>query len=73
MFEIATAPTVDPTTAANAAADHLNMKKANPSMADSGPRKIVLPRRLGEPRFGPQSYYYEASRTGVLPTGCSAH
>ena len=35
-------------------------------MADE-PRKILLPRRPGEPRFGPPQYYYPASRTGVMP------
>lgn len=37
------------------------------SQMTEGPRKIVLPRRPGEPRFGPPQYYYPASRTGVLP------
>jgi hypothetical protein len=37
------------------------------SQMTDGPRKIVLPRRPGEPRFAPPQYYYPASRTGVLP------
>jgi hypothetical protein len=36
-------------------------------MADD-PGKILLPRRPGEPRFGPPQYYYPASRTGVMPS-----
>jgi len=32
------------------------------------PRKILLPRRPGEPRFGPPQHYYPASRTGVMPS-----
>jgi hypothetical protein len=31
-------------------------------------RKILLPRRPGEPEFGPPQYYYAASRTGVMPS-----
>ena len=30
-------------------------------------QRVVLPRRPGEPRFGPQPYFYPASRTGVVP------
>ena len=30
--------------------------------------KVFLPSRSGEPRFGPQSYYYPASKTGVMPS-----
>jgi hypothetical protein len=33
--------------------------------------KVILPRRPGEPRFGPQPYYYPASRTGVVPRWAS--
>ena len=29
--------------------------------------KIILPRRPGESRFGPQPYYYPASPSGVVP------
>jgi len=39
-----------------------------PRTADSTIRKIFLPRRRGEPRFGPQQYYYAASKTGVVPS-----
>jgi hypothetical protein len=35
--------------------------------ADNGPRKILLPRRPGEPKFAPPQYYYPASRSGVVP------
>ena len=34
--------------------------------------KIILPRRPGELRFGPQPYYYPASRTGVVPRAASS-
>jgi hypothetical protein len=30
------------------------------------PRKIVLPRRSGEPQFAQPQYYYSASRSGVM-------
>jgi len=30
-------------------------------------QKVILPRRPGEPRFGPQPYFYPASKTGVVP------
>lgn len=73
MFEIVSPTTVDFTTAANGETDHPMhsiIEVANRRMTDASPRKIVLPRRLGESRFGPQPYYYEASRTGVLPSGC---
>jgi hypothetical protein len=73
MFEIANPLTVDSTTAVSNITEHLKhsyIKGANSRMTNGAPRKIVLPRRLGEPRFGPQPYYYEASRTGVLPSGC---
>jgi hypothetical protein len=46
------------------------IKSTIPQMMD-GPRKIVLPRRPGEPRFAPPQYYYPASRTGVLPCWCA--
>jgi hypothetical protein len=35
--------------------------------AETGTHKVVLPRRPGEPRFGPPQYYYRASKTGVVP------
>jgi hypothetical protein len=74
MFEILSPLTVDPTTAGNgeiAYLAHSHIEGANSRMTDRSPHKIVLPRRPGEPRFGPQSYYYEASPTGVLPSWCS--
>jgi hypothetical protein len=37
--------------------------------ADNGPRKVLLPRRPGEPKFTPRQYYYPASRSGVVPSG----
>jgi hypothetical protein len=40
-----------------------------PKSADNGPRKILLPRRPGEPKFAPRQYYYPASRSGVVPSG----
>lgn len=73
MFEIVNPLTVDSATAESRVTGHLkhsHIEGANSRMADGKPRKIVLPRRFGEPRFGPQPYYYEASRTGVLPSGC---
>jgi len=39
-----------------------------PRTAESINGKIFLPRRSGEPRFGPQQYYYPASKTGVVPS-----
>jgi hypothetical protein len=41
--------------------------------ADNGSRKILLPRRPGEPKFAPRQYYYSASRSGVVPSGGSRH
>jgi hypothetical protein len=75
MFAIVTPTTLDHTTEGNSVTEHpahLNIEAANPKATDGGWRKIVLPRRLGEPRFGPPPYYYKASRTGVLPGCCSA-
>ena len=40
-----------------------------PQSAGNGPRKILLPRRPGEPQFAPPQYYYPASRSGVMPGG----
>lgn len=71
MFEILSPPTIEATTVANGEIEHVthsNIEVANPRLTDAGPRKIVLPRRFGQPRFGPQPYYYQASRTGVLPS-----
>jgi hypothetical protein len=72
MFEIINPSTVAATAATNGTEHlaHANIEFAKPRITDGGPRKFVLPRRSGEPRFGPQPYYYEASRTGVLPSGC---
>jgi hypothetical protein len=42
-----------------------------PRLNAGGPHKIILPRRPGESRFGPQQYYYPASRTGVVPSWSS--
>jgi hypothetical protein len=76
MFEIINPLIADSTTAASNVTEHLkrsHIESAHSRMTGGGPRKIVLPRRFGEPRFGPQPYYYEASRTGVLPSvGASA-
>jgi hypothetical protein len=75
MFEIVNPLTVESMTTANGETEHVapsHIEAANPSMRDGGPRKIVLPRRSGQPRFGPQPYYYHASRTGVLPSWYSA-
>jgi hypothetical protein len=75
MFEIVNPPTVDFTMAANGETEHpahSTIKVTNRWMTEARPRKIVLPRRSGQPRFGPQPYYYHASRTGVLPSWCSA-
>jgi hypothetical protein len=75
MFEIVSPLTVDFTIATNGETEHparSTIEVANPWITDGGPRKIVLPRRSGQPRFGPQPYYYHASRTGVLPSWCSA-
>jgi hypothetical protein len=30
--------------------------------------RIILPRRSGESRFGPQQYWYPASKSGVVPS-----
>jgi hypothetical protein len=75
MFEILSPLTVESMTAANGEiehATHSNIEVANSRMRDGTPSKIVLPRRSGQPRFGPQPYYYHASRTGVLPSWYSA-
>jgi hypothetical protein len=31
-------------------------------------RRIILPRRSGESRFGPRQYWYPASKSGVVPS-----
>jgi hypothetical protein len=75
MFEIVNPPNVDFAMAANGETEHpahSTIKVVNQWTTDAGPRKIVLPRRSGQPRFAPQPYYYHASRTGVLPSWCSA-
>jgi hypothetical protein len=72
MFEIVIPPTVDGSTAGNGGASavaYASSEGANRRVTGGRPRKIMLPRRDGEPRFGPQPYYYEASRTGVMPAG----
>ena len=41
-----------------------------PQNADGDSGKVFLvflPRRPGEPRFGPRQYFYPASKTGVVP------
>ena len=35
-------------------------------------QRIALPRRPGESRFAPPQYYYEASKTGVVPSWVTA-
>jgi hypothetical protein len=75
MFEIVSPTTLDLTTVVNSVTEHLaqsNIEAADPKATDGGRRRVVLPRRWGQPRFGPPPYYYAASRTGVLPSGCSA-
>jgi hypothetical protein len=70
MFEIVIPPTSDGSTAGSGGAGHAayaNSEGSSCRTADGCPRKIMLPRRAGEPLFGPQAYYYEASRTGVVP------
>jgi hypothetical protein len=70
MFEIVIPPNADGSPAGNGGAGPMvqtSTERANQWMAEASPRKIALPRRAGEPRFGPQPYYYEASRTGVVP------
>jgi hypothetical protein len=39
-----------------------------PWAAETAGHKIFLPRRSGEQRFGPQQYYYAASKGGVIPS-----
>jgi hypothetical protein len=73
MFEIVNPLKVESMTAADGETEHTarsNIAVANQRITDDGSRKIVLPRRSGQPRFGPQPYYYHASRTGVLPSWC---
>ena len=38
-----------------------------PQNAEGDDGKVFLPRRPGEPRFGPRQYFYPASKTGVVP------
>lgn len=70
MFEMVVPPAVDGSAAGSGGAGNPMRAKgqaADHRPADGSPRKIMLPRGDGEPRFGPQPYYYEASRTGVVP------
>jgi hypothetical protein len=71
MFEIVIPPNVDGSPAGNGGTGIVAPVKSEDGNAqianDAGVRKILLPRRAGEPRFGPQPYYYEASRSGVVP------
>jgi hypothetical protein len=39
---------------------------------ESGPCRILLPRRPGESKFAPPQYYYSASRSGVMPSRSAA-
>jgi hypothetical protein len=39
-----------------------------PWTAESTSQKIFVPWRPSEPRFGPQQYYYAASKSGVVPS-----
>src|SRR5271167_3141892 len=74
MFEIP-----DPLAAASAQGGNgahepvaeLSLAGVIPRMTAGGLHKIILPRRPGEPRFGPRQYYYPASRTGVVPSRSS--
>ena len=43
----------------------LNINRVIPQMADGGNQKIFLPPRS---RFAPPSYYYLASKSGVVPS-----
>jgi hypothetical protein len=70
MFEIVVPPNVISSSAGNGGSGSVVHANTKQPMND-GAQKIMLPRRLGEPRFGPQPYYYEASRTGVVPAGMS--
>jgi hypothetical protein len=38
------------------------------SFSEEGGHKVFLPRQSGQPRFGPQPFYYEASKSGVVPS-----
>jgi hypothetical protein len=66
----------DPMTAARAeSGSGAHEAVAEPSLAGTVPRltadglhKTILPRRPGEPRFGPRQYYYPASPSGVVPS-----
>jgi hypothetical protein len=70
MFEIVIPPTVDGSTAGSGGTGNAAQTKSeliSRRITEGSQRKILLPRRAGEPRFGPQPYYYEASPTGVVP------
>jgi len=43
----------------------LNINRVIPQMADGGNQKIFLP---PQSRFAPPSYYYLASKSGVVPS-----
>jgi hypothetical protein len=73
MLEVISPPTVNPAVVnGTRRLPDVNSESAIALFKDGGPHKIVLPRRLGEPRFAPQPYYYQASRSGVLPSWYSA-
>jgi hypothetical protein len=65
----------DPMTARAEGGSGAHEAVAEPSLAGIVPRltadglhKTILPRRPGEPRFGPRQYYYPASPSGVVPS-----
>ena len=37
-------------------------------MSDTAHQKTLLPRGSGQAPFAPQSYFYDASRTGAVPS-----
>jgi hypothetical protein len=39
-----------------------------PQMGERAEQKIFLPQQSGESRFAPPQYYYEASKSGAVPS-----
>ena len=39
-----------------------------PQMGEQADRKVFLPQHSGQSRFAPPQYYYEASKTGAVPS-----
>jgi hypothetical protein len=71
MFEICNQPYPVCTESVDEAYDNNNagnISLAAPLVTDGTDQKIFLPPGSGQSRFAPPSYYYLASKSGVMPS-----